>query len=168
MVAVMQRPLDMLMQGLGAPLRLVYASNRIDLPGVYTKPARGAALFHQSTLNNLLGVDGLSATAGIRFDYEHTGLDYSTESNGGDINMVFQIPGRPMPPIFVEGDTLLKGNFSKDFGRYCLSLLCNIRCHLLPKSIFQLQKDIRPEVIMNRFFGCAARCPYGIVDEECV
>jgi len=38
MVAVMQRPLDMLMQGLGAPLRLVYASNRIDLPGVYTKP----------------------------------------------------------------------------------------------------------------------------------
>jgi len=59
MVAVMQRPLDMLMNGLGAPLRLVYDSDRIDLPGVYTKPARGAALFHQSTLNTLFGVDGL-------------------------------------------------------------------------------------------------------------
>lgn len=114
MVEVMQRPLDRLMEGLGAPLRLVYANDRIDLPGVYTKPSRGAALFHQSTLNNLFGVEGFSATAGIRFDYEHTGLDYFTESNGGDIDMVFQTP-MPIPPIRVEGDTLLEGSFRKDF-----------------------------------------------------
>lgn len=141
MVAVMQRPLDMLMNGLGAPLRLVYDSDRIDLPGVYTKPARGAALFHQSTLNTLFGVDGLSATAGIRFDYEHTGLDYITESSGGDINMVFQIPGMSMPPIFVEGDTLLKGNFSKDFWK------------ILPKFALQYQMSPTSQIYLSASKG---------------
>ena len=141
MVAVLQRPLDMLMEGLGAPLRLVYASERIDLPGIYTKPSRGAALFHQSTLNNLFGVDGLSATAGIRFDYEHTGLDYFTESDGGDVNMVFQIPGMPMPPIFVEGDTLLKGTFSKDFWE------------ILPKFALQYQMSPTSQIYLSASKG---------------
>ncbi|MBK5195220.1 MAG: TonB-dependent receptor [Proteiniphilum sp.] len=112
---IMQGHLDVAMERMGAPLRLVYANDRIDLPGIYTKPSRGAALFHQSTLNDLFDVGGLSATAGIRFDYEHTGIDFSTESDGGDVNLVFNIPGRPMPPMFVEGDTLLEGNYSKDF-----------------------------------------------------
>lgn len=115
MIDVLQRPLDMLMERLGAPIRLVYTADRIDLPGVYTKPSRGAALFHQSTIHNLFGLEGLSATAGIRFDYEHASLDYFTESDGGDINMEFHIPNRPMPSIPVEGDTLLQGTLSKDF-----------------------------------------------------
>lgn len=112
---IMQDHLDVAMEKSGAPLRLVYANDRIDLPGIYTKPSRGAALFHQSTLNAFLGIDRLSATAGVRFDYEHTGIDFSTESDGGDVNLVFNIPGRPMPPVFVEGDTLLEGNYSKDY-----------------------------------------------------
>ncbi|MFA7154842.1 MAG: TonB-dependent receptor [Proteiniphilum sp.] len=111
----MQGHLDAAMERMGAPLRIVYANERIDLPGVYTKPSRGAALFHQSTLTDLFGLEGLSATAGLRLDYEHTGIDFSTESEGGDVNLVFNIPGRPMPPVFVEGDTLLKGNYAKDF-----------------------------------------------------
>lgn len=114
MVTVLQGSLDRLMERVGAPLRLVYANDRIDLPGIYTRPSRGAALFHQSTLHNLFGVDGFSATAGIRFDYEHTGLDYFTESSGGDINMEFQTP-MPIPPVAVEGDTLLEGTLRKDF-----------------------------------------------------
>ncbi len=83
MVEVLQRPLDAMMERMGAPLRLVYASDRIALPGVYIKPSYGAAFFHQSTLEDIFGVVGLSATAGIRLDYERTGLDYRTESNGG-------------------------------------------------------------------------------------
>jgi len=114
-MVAMQGHLDAAMERMGAPLRIVYANERIDLPGVYTKPSRGAALFHQSTLTDLFGLEGLSATAGLRLDYEHTGIDFSTESEGGDVNLVFNIPGRPMPPVFVEGDTLLKGNYAKDF-----------------------------------------------------
>ncbi|MDI9605834.1 MAG: TonB-dependent receptor [Bacteroidota bacterium] len=114
MVEVLQRPLDAMMERMGAPLRLVYASDRIALPGIYIKPSHGAAFFHQSTLEDLFGVEGLSATAGIRLDYERTGLDYRTESNGGDVNIVFY-PPLPLPPIFVEGDTLLVGSERKAF-----------------------------------------------------
>lgn len=114
-MAAMQVHLDRVIGAMGAPLRIVYANDRIDLPGLYTKPAKGAALFHQSTLDQLFGVTGLSASAGIRFDYEHTGIDFMTESSGGDVNLEFAIPNRPMPPMFVEGDTLLQGNYSKDF-----------------------------------------------------
>ncbi|RNC66189.1 TonB-dependent receptor [Proteiniphilum sp. X52] len=140
MIKVLQRPLDILMGNLGAPLRLVYARDRIDLPGVYAKPSRGAALFHQSTLNNLFGVEGLSATAGIRFDYEHTGLDYSTKSDGGDVNMVFQTP-RPVDPIFVEGDTLLEGSFRKDFWK------------ILPKFALKYQMSPTSQIYLSASKG---------------
>lgn len=140
MMTVLQRPLDILMENLGAPLRLVYTGDRIDLPGVYTKPSRGAALFHQSTFNNLFGVEGFSATAGIRFDYEHTGLDYFTESDGGDINMVFQTP-MPIPPIFVEGDTLLEGSFRKDFWK------------ILPKFALKYQMSPTSQVYLSASKG---------------
>ena len=117
-MVAMQGHLDAAMQRMGAPLRIVYANDRIDLPGIYTKPSKGVALFHQSTLNNLFNLEGLSATVGIRFDYEHSGIDFSTESDGGDVNLQFQIPNRPIPPVFVEGDTLLEGSFSRDFGQF--------------------------------------------------
>lgn len=116
-MVAMQGHLDTAMERMGAPLRIVYANDRIDLPGIYTKPSKGAALFHQSTINDLFGVEGLSATAGLRFDYEQTAIDFSTESDGGDVNLKFQIPNRPMPDIFVEGDTLIEGSFSRDFGQ---------------------------------------------------
>ena len=115
MIEVLQRPLDRMMEAFGAPMRLVYANDRIDLPGIYTKPSRGVALFHQSTLENLFGVEGFSGTAGIRFDYEHTGLDYFTESDGGDINMVFENP--MIPSRAIEGDTALEGSFRKEFWK---------------------------------------------------
>lgn len=133
-MVAMQRHLDAAIQQMGAPLRIVYDNDRIDLPGVYTKPSRGAALFHQSTLTDLFAVEGLSATAGLRLDYEHTGIDFSTESDGGDVNLVFNIPNRPMPPMFIEGDTLLKGNYSKDFWK------------LLPK--FALKYEFSPTSII--------------------
>lgn len=117
-MVAMQGHLDAAMQRMGAPLRIVYANNRIDMPGIYTKPSKGIALFHQSTLNDFFGIEGLSGTAGIRFDYEHAGIDFSTESDGGDVNLQFQIPNRPMPPRFVEGDTLIEGSFSRDFGQF--------------------------------------------------
>lgn len=117
-MVAMQGHLDVAMQRMGAPLRIVYANDRIDLPGIYTKPSKGLALFHQSTLNNLFDLKGLSATIGMRFDYEYAGIDFSTESDGGDVNLQFQIPNRPMPPRFVEGDTLIEGSFTRDFGQF--------------------------------------------------
>jgi len=106
---------------------ITYDNDQIDLPGIYTKPSKGAALFHQSTLTDLFGLEGLSATAGVRFDYEHTGIDFSTESEGGDVTV--RVPGRDLV-IPVEGDTLIEGSYRKDFWE------------ILPK--FALQYQISP------------------------
>lgn len=115
-VSVLQNQLDRIISGVGAPLRIVYDNDgRIELPGVYKKPVKGAAFFHQSTVNNLFGAKGLSATAGIRFDYEHTGLDFFTESIGGNVNIEFNIPNRPMPSIPIKGDLQMKDKYTKDF-----------------------------------------------------
>lgn len=40
-MVAMQGHLDAAMERMGAPLRIVYANDRIDLPGLYTKPSRG-------------------------------------------------------------------------------------------------------------------------------
>ncbi len=58
-----------------------YATERIDLPGVYRKPSKGIALFEQSSINDLFNAEGLSLTFGIRADYEHTAINYFTEYN---------------------------------------------------------------------------------------
>jgi outer membrane receptor protein involved in Fe transport len=49
----------------------------LSIPGFFNTNNKGTALFHQSTLNNLL-VAGLSATVGLRLDYENAALDYNT------------------------------------------------------------------------------------------
>lgn len=91
--------------------KLEFKGDRIELPGVYKKPVSGLAFFHQSTLNNLFGLNGLSATAGIRFDYEKTKIDYNTYSTGGDIQVKMgnNIIGEQ------NIDTSLEGVFQKDF-----------------------------------------------------
>lgn len=122
------------------PPFITYDNDRIDLPGVYTKPSRGAALFHQSTLNNLFGLDGLSATAGIRFDYEHTGIDYSTESHGADVTVRMNMGGRDIV-VPVPGDTLLEGSFSKDFWE------------ILPKFALKYQMSPTSQVYLSASKG---------------
>ncbi len=51
--------------------------------GDFDTPVLNGAVFHQSTFNDLFGVEGLSLTAGLRLDYEklkfkyHTGYDFT-------------------------------------------------------------------------------------------
>ena len=121
-VASLQGQMDAILGAVGAPLDILYTNDQIKLPGYYTKPAKGVALFHQSTLQDLFGVEGLTATAGIRLDYEHTSIDFFTESIGGDIELNFDKlnaslpPHRPpMPAISIAGDTTMQGKYSKHF-----------------------------------------------------
>ena len=96
---------------------ITYANDRIDLPGLYRKPSKGLALFQQSSINNLFGAEGLSLTFGIRADYEHTAIDYFTETQGAavDIDIPSMRPGMPPQSIHMESDTLMEGRFSKGF-----------------------------------------------------
>lgn len=60
------------------PISLLIKDNEIYNPGHFSTPTWGAAIFHQSTFNNLL-TEGLSATIGIRLDYEKQYLNYNTD-----------------------------------------------------------------------------------------
>lgn len=108
-IAALQSRVDLAMAGL--PRSIKFNNSQIGLPGIYTKPSRGMALFHQSTLDALFGVEELSATAGIRVDYEHTGIDFFTESEGAEITMT-----RPAEPDTVMNvNARMEGGYSKDF-----------------------------------------------------
>ena len=48
----------------------------LAFPGTYKTPATNLALYHQSTLENLFGVEHLGLTAGLRLDYERFALDH--------------------------------------------------------------------------------------------
>lgn len=50
--------------------------DELGIPGSYRTPTTNAALFHQSTIDHLMGISGLTLTLGMRLDYEHLSLDY--------------------------------------------------------------------------------------------
>jgi len=95
-----------------APLMTVMNSE-IPIPGLFKTPSFGYAFFHQSTYNNLF-IDGLSLTAGIRFDFEKTRLDYNT-GMGMDLKVKMEIPGRPPVESDQRIDTILVGKESQTY-----------------------------------------------------
>ena len=87
-----------------------YTNDRIDLPGIYRKPSKGIAFFQQSSMNSLFGADGLSLTFGIRADYEHTAMDYFTETQGVEVKIDIppMFPGMPPLSSKIQSDTLME------------------------------------------------------------
>lgn len=70
----------------------VINGNTLNIPGYFKTPVLNTAIFHQSTFNDLFGVEGLSFTLGLRMDYEnlkmnyYSGVDYThTYSLSGDM-----------------------------------------------------------------------------------
>lgn len=62
--------------------------------GSFDTPTLSGALFHQSTFNDLL-VPGLSATVGLRLDYEKIRMDYHSAADPTDFNFSVTVPGMP-------------------------------------------------------------------------
>ncbi len=112
----------------GAPI--TFTDDQIDLDGQYKRPTYGVAVFHQSTLNNILETEGLSLTLGLRLDYEKNKLDYDASTLAN-----FNVQGRPgTAPIPLAADTAIVGSSSNDF------------LELLPKALLKYQ--INPESYM--------------------
>jgi len=80
--------------------------NILETPGQFNTKTTGGAIFHQSTYNNLF-LKGLSATVGLRADYEKIDLDYNTSSS-------MNLEMGPTMNIFAT-DTL-KNNLSVHFS----------------------------------------------------
>lgn len=84
-------------------------SQEAVFPGNFSIPVYGAALYHQSSYRFF---DRLKLTAGIRFEYERTSMNYNTSAN-----MTVIMPPMGMPPVptpIRSNDTIL-GNLSQDF-----------------------------------------------------
>lgn len=124
-VAVIQRGIDM--AHAAAPNyvpKITINDQELVFDGDYKRPSYAAAVFHQSTYNNLF-IKGLSFTGGIRLDYEKTELDYYADAHA-KTTYVMRPGGSPMDiPI----DTVMKGKTSTDF------------LEILPKAVLKYEFD---------------------------
>ena len=80
--------------------------NILETPGQFNTKTTGGAIFHQSTYNNLF-LKGLSATVGLRADYEKIDLDYNTSSS---MNL------KMGPTVNIFATDTLKNNLSVHFS----------------------------------------------------
>lgn len=99
-------------------------STEMPIPGDFSTPQYNLALFHQSTFQELLGIEGLSLTAGLRLDYEkmkidydsHTTLDYQVGIGGKLLlNDILLKEIEMMPTTDLSLASGYQGNFSKDY-----------------------------------------------------
>ena len=95
----------------------------IPNPGDYLTPSVGAAVFHQSTVNDLF-TPGLALTVGLRFDYEKQWLNYNTS-----MAMNLQVGPPVMPrPINIPLDTTLNGSRSQQFFEWLPRVSLRYEC----------------------------------------
>lgn len=111
------------------PIQLTIQNSEIPNPGTYRTPTVGAAIFHQSTFNNLL-TDGLSLTLGLRLDYEKQYLKYNT-SMAIDL-LATNKPGMPpmLPPagIPMPISKTLVGEDDQDFLQWLPKISLKYEC----------------------------------------
>lgn len=96
-------------------LHLGVNNSSLLVSGDFDTPIWNAAIFHQSTLNNLF-IKGLSLTVGLRLDYEKMHLDYTSLSDPTDFNFSM----KRKPSMSVEARNLLAqagydGKISDDY-----------------------------------------------------
>ena len=108
----------------GAPMKIAITNSSLPFNASMATPNWNAALFHQSTFNDLL-VDGLSLTVGMRLDYDRHQLDLNSAL---DEPLFFNFK-MPMGPEFHLGPV------EADFA----GKLTDDTWQLLPKVALQYQ-----------------------------
>jgi outer membrane receptor protein involved in Fe transport len=88
-ISMMQSMMDAAMKN--SPAKVTLTDNGMEIPGIFKMPTYGFAFFHQSTYNNIFNIDGLSATVGLRLDYEKMKINYDTSAK---MNYTLSMMGR--------------------------------------------------------------------------
>ena len=115
---------------------LAITDTEMPIDGRFKTPQYNVALYHQSQFRDLLGMEGLSFTAGLRLDYERMQMTYNSGTSLGytvgikgemtrNGQVMREIEMMPATPLTVE--SRYTGKLSKDYFQ------------LLPK--FALQYD---------------------------
>lgn len=113
---------DRLSATAGAPsMQLTMQNESLRVGGSFDTPTLSGALFHQSTFNDLW-VEGLSATIGLRLDYEKIHMDYYSASTPADFDfrVTVERPGMPRPIVIgnaapLQAASLYRGRESSDY-----------------------------------------------------
>lgn len=173
---LLQKPMDDLKEMIPNFPTITYKDKQIDMNGVYKRPTYGAAIFHQSTFNDILETKGLSFTAGLRLDYERTELDYNASTLAN-----LTISPRPPMEFPMVADTIIKGKASKEYlellPKFVLKYQINPNSHLYFSAsrgyktgghnvqIFaDLLSDALKAKIMNHMPGAKPAEPFSVND----
>lgn len=76
-ISLIQQQMDAAMAQ--SPVSVKLTDSLLRIPGKFSTPTFGAAIYHQSVFKDLFGTEGLSATVGIRMDYEKINIDYDSQ-----------------------------------------------------------------------------------------
>lgn len=128
----------------GIPVMHLGINNEsLPVSGSFDTPTLSGALFHQSTFNDLF-VKGLSATVGLRMDYEKIKMEYNSAAATTNFNFSMKMGNPANPQILesqgLEGNAVYLGKESTDYVQ------------LLPK--FALQYEWKKG---NNIYATAAR-----------
>lgn len=118
--------------GGGPQMHMSIHNPTLSVGGTFDTPTLSAALYHQSTFNDLF-VEGLSVTAGLRLDYEKMSMKYNSVSTPVDFDFSLK-----MGPISrgdnMQAPTSFVGKLSTDYVQ------------LLPKFAVQYEWNKRNNV----------------------
>lgn len=89
-----------------------FTSQELPIYSDFKTPVTSLAIFHQSTLNNLL-VEGLSLTVGLRLDHERISMDYYSDAA---IPFEYNMSMLPQPLTF-EAKSLLQGKIKNHYAQ---------------------------------------------------
>ena len=109
----------------------------LPFPGHFQTPTGNGAIYHQSTITDLLGVKGLDLIAGLRLDYEKLRLDYNT---GYDFQHEYGLNGELTMGGMTRNLTLVEKN-TYQAQRELMGKLKHDYLQLLPR--FSVQYKIK-------------------------
>ena len=95
-------------------MQLSIHNDRLPIDGHFSTPLASAAIYHQSTLNDLF-VPGLSATVGLRLDYEKMWLDYESASAPMNFGFAFAMGPMRLEDPDMQAVTSLAGKLKHDY-----------------------------------------------------
>ena len=98
-------------------MHLSVHNNSFQVGGDFKTPTLGLAIYHQSTVNDLL-VEGLSATLGLRLDYEKNTLDYTSVSDPLDFGFSMDMPSMGINNLHddhMKAPASFRGKVSNDY-----------------------------------------------------
>ena len=94
-------------------MSLTINDETLPIPGSFRTPLLNGAIYHQSTLNDLI-VKGLSLTAGLRMDYEKIKMNYDA-SAGMNFDFLFSMGKMQLSSKDIQAYTQLAGKESDDY-----------------------------------------------------